>query len=101
VGEARGLVMNDLASMQSAPISDSELAQAQATLLRRIPLRSSNVDALAANLLKYSLDGLPLDEDTLAAQHYVHITADEVQAAFKAWLKPADMVEVVKGPAPK
>ena len=101
VGQARDLVMNDLASMQSATISDSELAQAQATLLRRIPLRSESVDAVAANLLKDSLDGLPLDEDIVAAQHYVHITADEVQAAFKDWLKPMNMVEVVKGPPPK
>ena len=101
VGQARTLIMNDLTSMQSAPIDAAELARAQATLLRRIPLRSASVDDVAASLLKHSLDGLPLDEDMVAARHYVDITAGEVQAAFKAWLKPADMVEVVKGPPPQ
>lgn len=101
VSEAHTLVMNDLASMQSAPISDAELARAQATLLRRIPLRSADVDDVAANLLRYSLDGLPLDEDLVAARHYAAVTAAEVQAAFRQWLRPADMVEVVKGPPPK
>jgi hypothetical protein len=29
------------------------------------------------------------------------VTPADVQAAFKQWLKPANMVEVVKGPAPQ
>ncbi len=101
VSQARRLVMNDLDSMQSAHISAAELAQAQATLLHRIPLRAASMDAIAANLLKYSVDGQPLDEDMVAARHYVQITAADVQAAFKQWLKPDSMVEVVKGPEPK
>jgi zinc protease len=99
--QARRLVMNDLDSMQSAPISAAELAQAQATLLRRIPLRAASMDAVAGNLLKYSVNGQPLDEDIVAARHYVEVTPADVQAAFKQWLKPANMVEVVKGPAPQ
>jgi zinc protease len=101
VGQARALVMNDLASMQDAQISATELARAQATLLRRIPLSAASVDDVARNLLRYSLDGQPLDEDTIAARYYAKITAADVQAAFKQWLRQADMVEVVKGPAPK
>ena len=101
VSQARALVMRDLASMQDAPISDAELARAQATLLRRIPLRTASVEGVAGNLLHYSLNGQPLDEDIVAAQHYAKTTAAEVQAAFKQWLRTGDMVEVVKGPAPK
>jgi len=101
VSRARSLVMNDLTSMQTAPISATELARAQATLLRRIPLRAASVDDVANNLLKHSMNGQPLDEDVVAARHYAGITADEVQAAFKAWLRQANMVEAVKGPAPK
>ncbi|HEY1773208.1 MAG TPA: pitrilysin family protein [Gammaproteobacteria bacterium] len=101
VSQARQLVMNDLDSMQSAPISAAELAQAQATLLRRIPLRAASEDAVAENLLKYSINGQPLDEDIVAARHYIEITPADVQAAFKQWLKPANMVEVVKGPSPE
>jgi zinc protease len=87
--------------MQSTPISAAELAQAQATLLRRIPLRAASMDAVAGNLLKYSMNGQPLDEDIVAARHYVEVTPADVQAAFKQWLKPESMVEVVKGPEPK
>jgi len=101
VGQARRLVMNDLDSMQSAPISAAELAQAQATLLRRIPLRAASTEAVAQNLLKYSVNGQPLDEDIVAARHYVAVTPADVQAAFRQWLKPAKMVEVVKGPTPQ
>ncbi|HEU5399273.1 MAG TPA: insulinase family protein, partial [Gammaproteobacteria bacterium] len=101
VSQARSLVLNDLAAMQQSPISEVELSRAQATLLRRIPLKAASMEDVARNLLKYSLDGEPLDEDVVAAQHYAKITAAEVQAAFKRWLRPADMVEVVKGPEPK
>ncbi|MGE5626273.1 MAG: M16 family metallopeptidase [Bacillota bacterium] len=101
VSEARNLVMNDLASMQAAPISAAELTRAKATLLRRIPLRAASVVDVAGVLLKHSVDGLPLDEDVIAAQHYVQMTPEAVQAAFKQWLKPANMVEVVKGPPPQ
>ena len=101
VSQARNLVMNDLTSMQTAPISATELTRAQATLLRRIPLRAASVRGVASTLLKYSVDGLPLDEDMIAARYYVKMTPEAVQAAFKRWLKPEDMVEVVKGPEPR
>ncbi|HEV2321798.1 MAG TPA: pitrilysin family protein, partial [Gammaproteobacteria bacterium] len=101
VSQARSLVLNDLSAMQQSPISEVELARAQATLLRRIPLRAASMEDVARNLLKYSLDGEPLDEDIVAAHHYAKITAADVQAAFKQWLRPADMVQVVKGPQPK
>ena len=101
VSRARTLVMNDLTSMQDTPVSATELARAQATLLRRIPLRAANVDDVARNLLKHSMNGQPLDEDIVAARHYAEITAAQVQAAFKQWLRQGDMVEVVKGLTPK
>lgn len=101
VSRARALVMHDLASMQDAPISATELTRAQATLLRRIPLRAASMDDVARNLLKHSMNGQPLDEDIVAARHYAAITSTEVQAAFKQWLRQTAMVEVVKGPSPK
>ena len=65
-----------------------------------MPIKGS-MEAVAGNLLKYSANGQPLDEDIVAARHYVEVTPADVQAAFKQWLKPANMVEVVKGPAPQ
>jgi zinc protease len=101
VSRARDIVVRDLKSMQSAPINDVELERAKATLLRRIPLREASTDSIAESLLRYSLDGLPLDEPIVAGQHYLAMTAADVQSAYKKWLDPGVLVEVVKGPAPK
>ena len=101
VSQARALVMRDLQAMQDAPVSDIELSRAQATLLRRLPLKADSIEEVARNLLNHSVNGQPLDEDRIAAEHYAKITAAEVQAAFKEWLRPANMAEIVKGPPPQ
>jgi zinc protease len=44
--------------------------------------------------------GLPLNEPEIAAQKYYDLTAEDVRAAFKKWVDPQDLVEVVRGPAP-
>jgi zinc protease len=41
------------------------------------------------------------DESTKAAQHYVSLTPAQIQAAFKKWIRPADMVRVTQGPTPQ
>jgi zinc protease len=44
---------------------------------------------------------MPLDEPFRAAEKYFAMTADEVRAAFAKRIKPADFVQVVRGPAPQ
>jgi zinc protease len=44
--------------------------------------------------------GLPLDEPTTAAQHYIELDGAAVQAAFRKWLRPQDLVRVSEGPPP-
>jgi zinc protease len=44
--------------------------------------------------------GLPLDEPTRAAQHYIDLDAAAVQASFAKWLRPQDLVRVTQGPTP-
>ena len=44
---------------------------------------------------------LPLDEPSRSAQRYFALTAEEVKAAFKKWVRPDGFVEMVRGPAPK
>ncbi|MGH8283208.1 MAG: M16 family metallopeptidase [Gammaproteobacteria bacterium] len=101
VKQARALVVRDLTDMQKIPVTRVELRRAKALLLRGIPLKQSSVDSIANGLLTYSTDGLPLDEPIVAAHHYMQLTAPEVQAAYKQWIRPADMVEIVKGPNPQ
>ncbi len=101
VGKARALALNDLRQMQAAPVTPGELQQARTLMVSRIPLGESSVDGIAGQMLDLAVRGLPLDEPVRAAQRYVEITADQVQAAFRKWIRPDDFVQVVRGPQPK
>ena len=98
VTEARNLIVRDLTDMQNSPITAVELNRAKAMNLRAIPLKQASVGGIAEGWLTYAADGLPLDELRVEARHYLKLTAPEIQAAYKQWLRPSDLVEVVKGP---
>ncbi len=99
VVKARAAVTQDLKALQDQPVSDAELTRAKAQMLRRLPMQRSSVDAIAGLDLRLVDLGLPLDTPGIAAKHYYDATPAMVQAAFKAWLRPDDLSEVVKGPA--
>ena len=101
VAKARAILVRDLVQMQKTPVSADELRRAKAVLLREIPLSEASVDGIAEGLLYLADKGLPLNEPTLAARHYVALNAKQVQAAFAKWLRPADLVQASEGPAPK
>jgi zinc protease len=101
VSKARSVIERDLKAMQTAPVSDDELRQAKAMLLRQIPLGESNVEHIAGGLMSRATIGLPLDEPSVAARHYVDLTADKVMAAFAKWVRPGDLVQVTEGPNPQ
>ena len=61
----------------------------------------SSVQSIARNLVSLVDLGLPLDEPTIAARHYLKLKAEEVQAAFQKWIRPDDLVQVTQGPAPQ
>ncbi|HUP02791.1 MAG TPA: insulinase family protein, partial [Bryobacteraceae bacterium] len=101
VSKARALVDEDLNAMRTTNVTDAELQQAKALLLRQITLSESSEDAVASGYLGRALMGLPLDEPIRAARRYYEISADEVRAAFEKWVHPENFVQVVRGPAPK
>ena len=101
VGKARSIIVRDIKAMQTAPVTPSELQIAKALLLREIPLREASEDSIAHGLLTRSVDGLPLDEPTIAARHYADITAAQIQAAFAKWIRPDSFVQITEGPPPK
>ncbi len=98
VPRARAIVERNLKAMQALPVSPQELHQAKALLLREIPLSEASTDSIAAGLIYRATHDLPLDEPTVAAHHYVQITAEQVQTAFSTWLRPEDLVEITEGP---
>jgi zinc protease len=87
--------------MQQTEVTPKELNQAKSLLLRDITLSESSINAIAGGLLNRSLEGLPLNEPTIAAKHYVSITAKQVKNAFAKWLNPDNLIQVSQGPSPK
>ena len=95
-----GLIVKNIDEMRDTPVKPDELLNAKQARIRSIPLEVSSVDAIARSLLEWSMKGEPLDEPMVAARHYLDLTAVQVQAAFKQYVKPANLVQVVQGPAP-
>lgn len=101
VSKARALIARDLNQMRTEDVSDADLHQAKALLLRQIPLSESSEDAVAAGMLGRAQMGLPLDEPIVAAKKYSALTADDIKAAFAKHVNPDNLVQVVRGPAPQ
>ena len=101
VSKAKALIVRDLNQMRTQNVSDAELRQAKALLLRSIPLSESSEEAVAGGLLGRAEIGLPLDEPIVAAKKYSALTADDVKAAFAKHIQPDNLVQIVRGPAPQ
>ena len=101
VSKARAIIDRDLNDMAKTNVSPVELQQAKALILRQIPLAEASEDAVAGGFIARARIGMPLDEPFKAAVKYFAMTADEVRAAFAKRVKPSDLVQVVRGPAPQ
>lgn len=101
VAQARALVVRDVKQMQTTPVTEAELHAAKGKMLRSLALGESSFGSIANNFLSLSLQGKPLDSNTIAAKQYMDMTAAAIQAVFKDDLRPNDFVTAVKGPAPQ
>jgi zinc protease len=101
VSKARALIERDLNQMSTEDVSPAELHQAKALLLTQIPLGESSEDAVAEGMLGRAEIGLPLDEPVTAAKTYAALDADAIKAAFARHIKTANLVQIVRGPAPQ
>jgi zinc protease len=99
--KAASMVSRELVAMQSTPVGDDELTRAKACLVRQLPLSEAGVPEIAQGLLSRVDLGLPLDEPTNAARHYIALDAAAVQDSFRKWLRPQDLVRVTEGPPPQ
>jgi zinc protease len=100
VAKADAMVRREIADMQHSPVSEAELLRVKELMVRQIPLGESSVDAIAGGMISRADLGLPLDEPTIAARRYVELGPAEIEAAFRKWMRPGDLVRVSEGPAP-
>jgi zinc protease len=99
--QAAAIVRREIAAMQSTPVGQAELLRVKELMVRQIPLEESSVDAIAGGMIGRVDLGLPLDEPTIAARRYIALGPAQIQAAFRKWMRPADLVRVSEGPAPR
>jgi zinc protease len=100
VSKAAAMAVRELKSMQDAPASTDELDRVKSLLLRQIPLSEASIEEIAQGFIVRRDAELPLDEPTLAARRYIELEASQVQAAFKKYIRPNDLVRVSQGPPP-
>ena len=100
VVKAAALVARELTAMQQSAVGADELTRGKAYLVRQLPLSEAGITEIAQGMLGRSDLGLPLDEPTRAAQRFIALDAAAVQAAFRKWLRPQELVRVSEGPPP-
>ncbi|HEX3483867.1 MAG TPA: pitrilysin family protein, partial [Micropepsaceae bacterium] len=101
VSKAHQIIVQELKKMQDEPVGADELQRVKALMLRQIPLGESSIGRIARGLAgRWDLD-LALDEPTTAAERYIALGPAEIQAAFKKWVRPDDLVRVTQGPPPQ
>ncbi|GAB3040268.1 pitrilysin family protein [Oleiagrimonas citrea] len=101
VSKVDGLIHQNLAAMRDTPVSEDELTNARQYEIRSIPLQVSSVNRIARSLATWSIHGEPLNQPMIAAGHYLKLDAEQIRAAFRKYLHPDRLVQVVLGPAPK
>jgi zinc protease len=101
VSKAAAIVRREIADMQHVPVGREELLRVKELMVRQIPLQESSVDTIAAGMISRVDLGLPLDEPTIAARRYIELGPAQIEAAFRKWMRPADLVRVSEGPEPR
>ena len=84
--------------MRNQAVTLAELTNARQYEIRSIPVQVSSVNGIACSL-PWSWHGEPLDQPMVAAKYHLNFTATEVQDAFKKYLKPQNLTQVVQGPS--
>ena len=92
VAKAADAVAREVSDMEIRAGPRHRASRAKALLLRQIPLNKSSVEDMARDFLDNEDLGLTLNEDEIAAEHYATLDAGDVQAVFRKWMRPTEMV---------
>ncbi|MDE2483044.1 MAG: insulinase family protein [bacterium] len=101
IDAAQSLAFADLKALMTHGMTPDDLARGKAMLVSRIPLRQESFGGIAGQLIGYAQLGLPLDHYVTEAKAEVETTNHAIVSALQKWVRPADFVRVILGPAPK
>jgi len=95
--DVRSIIMTDIRSMQTVPLTKDTLERAKARLLRRQMIDLGTPATAAQQYLTYAALGLPLNEPELRAARYASLTPNDVMRALGVALRPDDFVDLEFG----
>ncbi len=98
-GPAVNEILKEIERMRSEPVSEGELADAKAYLVRALPARFETVRDTARSVGWLSVFGLPLDEYATRPARLQRVTADDVKRVAATYLVPSAYRLVVVGDA--
>jgi zinc protease len=97
---AQALIMSDVKNLAANGLLPNDLVRGRVELVSQIPMRSASFTGIAQQLLTDVHFGLPLDQATIDAREEIAVTNDQIVAAVRRWIRPADFVRVIVGPGP-
>jgi predicted Zn-dependent peptidase len=92
-------IFRELERLRAEPVSESELADAKANLIRQLPARFETASETAASVSYLAIHALPLDEYATRPQRFARVTREDIQAAARGHLVLEKMRVVVVGDA--
>jgi predicted Zn-dependent peptidase len=98
-GPAVTEILKELDRLRTDPVSDAELADAKAYLVRTLPARFETTGNTADTLASLAVYGLPLDEYATRPARFGKVTADDVKRVAATYLAPGAYHLVVVGDA--
>lgn len=98
VVEAVNFVRSELRTLQTHPVTATELADAKLRLVSDALLEEASADGQAQQLLDIGTNDLPLDYYRTLNDRFASITAADVERVARKYLEPNDLVEIYAGP---
>ena len=93
VVEAVNFVRSEFITLQTHPVTQTELNDAKLRLVSNALLDEASADGEAQQLLDIGTNGLPLDYYRTLNDRFANITAADVQRVAQKYLDPAALVE--------
>ncbi|HEY2517443.1 MAG TPA: pitrilysin family protein [Polyangiaceae bacterium] len=98
-GPAVTEILKEVERIRTEPVSDQELTDAKAYMIRALPARFETAEQTAGSVANLAVYGLPLDEYATRAARIEKITADDVKRVAATYLNPGAYRLVVVGDA--